>query len=388
MIEKSIAENQTLNSHMLFFDPINKVAEVEFDPGFKNGKLRYVDVKPGVRVLENGDVEFNFFAPNAKSVQVAGIGGYMGKEHHDMIKDNTGLFKGLWSVTVTGIPAGFHYHEYYVDGNRCINPDAPVGYGCFYPINYFEMPDNDSDFYLMHNVPHGDVHMELYKSSVTGRTKACLVYTPPSYDDNTEKSYPVLYINHGVGENETGWVWQGKLNLIVDNLLAKKKCKEMIVVMNSGYAFEESKQSVFFPGNFDCELTHDCIPFIENKYRIAKGRDNRAVAGLSLGSTQAFCTAMLHQDLFASLGVFSGGFPITRPEYDYSDFFKDSNKINNTFKTLFVSCGEQEIFYDSTMETLDRLKTAGANITVYHRPGYHCWDVWRYSLRVLLQILF
>src|SRR5690606_33902432 len=107
----------------------------------------------------------------------------------------------------------------------------PIWYGCFYVINFFEKPDEDSDFFLLHDVPHGDIRMELYKSSVTGRIKAAWVYTPPGYDQNVDKRYPVLYIQHGVGENETGWIWHGKLNYITDNLLAEGKMEEMIIVM-------------------------------------------------------------------------------------------------------------------------------------------------------------
>lgn len=383
-MEKSIAENQILNSHMLFFDPINKVADIRLDSRGGYTGVYYRSVKPGVKILENGDAEFTFYAPDAKQVQVAGIGGYMGSEKHDMQPCGD----GYWSVTVSGIPAGFHYHEYFVDGNRCINPDAPVGYGCFYAINYFEMPDNDSDFYMMKNVPHGDVRMELYRSSVTGRMKACWVYTPPGYEEHPEQKYPVLYIQHGVGEDETGWIWQGKANLIADNLLAQNACRSMLIVMNAGYAFVEGKESVFFPGDFDSELINDCIPFVEKKYRVLPGRENRAVAGLSLGSTQAFSIAMHHTDLFASLGVFSGGLPITRPEYDYTAFFNDAEEINRTFRVFFVSCGEQEPMCEPTMEKMDELKKAGAHVTPYHHPGYHCWDTWRYSLRNFLPLLF
>lgn len=368
---------------MLFFDPINKIAAVK-NSGEGYTGLYYKDVKPGVQVLENGDAKFTFYAPNAKSVQVAGIGGYMGRNRYDMKPSGD----GLWSVTVSGIPAGFHYHEYYVNGNRCINPDAPLGYGCFYPINYFEMPDNDSEFYLMQHVPHGDVRMELYSSSVTGRTKAFWIYTPPGYESNQQKKYPVLYIQHGVGEDETGWIWQGKLNLIADNLLAQKRCREMLIVMNTGYAFVEGTDNTFFPGDFDSELVKDCIPFVEKKYRVLPGRTNRAIAGLSLGSTQAFYSAMRHTDLFASVGVFSGGLPITRPEYDYTDFFSNPEKINHTFRTFFVSCGEQEPFFQSTMNKMSEMQKSGAHVTFYHHPGYHCWDTWRYSLFNFLPLLF
>lgn len=381
-MQRKIVQNQSIDSHMLFFDPPYKVAKFATEDG--RLKIWYENEKKGVQVHENGDVEFNFYAPDAKSVQVAGLGGGMSNEKRDM----TPCGDGYWTVTISGILPGFHYHEYFVDGLKCTNPSAPFGYGCFVPINFFELPDDNSEFFLLKDVPHGDVRMELYNSSVTGRTKCCWVYTPPEYDANPDKEYPILYIQHGVGEDESGWIWQGKLNNIIDNLLAENKCEEMIIVMNTGYAFVEGEEATFFPGDFDRELAYDCIPFIEEKYRIKAGRENRAIAGLSLGSSQAFLSALKHPDLFSALGVFSGGFPIKRPEYDYTEFFASPEKVNSTYKVLFVSGGEQEGFLAHGMKQIEGLIQNGCNITTFHCPGFHCWDVWRNSLYEFAQLLF
>ena len=183
-------QNQIIPSHMLFFDPFNMEAQISKEISSKKGyqTIHYVDRKPGIDVHGNGRVTFHFYAPDASQVEVSGIGGGMGKERHSMEKEED----GFWTVTLTDVPAGFHYHEYYVDGSRCINPDAPLGYGCFYPINFFEMPDENSDFYSLKDVPHGDVRMELYPSPVNGRIKACWVYTPYGYEENTSQQYPFL----------------------------------------------------------------------------------------------------------------------------------------------------------------------------------------------------
>jgi enterochelin esterase-like enzyme len=383
-MDKSIRENQALNSSILYFDPLNKVVKIDTSLGQGYKSLTYVDERPGVRIRENGDVEINLYAPDAHSIQITNFNGALGKETFEMKPTDN----GFWQAILTGVPAGFHYHRYIIDGVQCTNPMVPLGYGCFLPINFFEMPDEDSAFYLLQDVPHGDVRMEFYPSRVTGMNKGCWVYTPPNYDKNIGKKYPVLYIQHGVGENEIGWIWQGKLNYILDNLLAAGACKEMLVVMNTGYAFVEGEECDFFPGDFDRELAADCIPFIDRKYRVKPGRENRAMAGLSLGSTQAFAIAMKHQDLFASLGVFSGGFPMVRPEYDYTDFYADPARVNATFKTLFVGGGEQEGFETRTMQVLNPLIAAGCKITTFHCPGYHVWDVWRYCLRAFLPLLF
>jgi enterochelin esterase-like enzyme len=396
-MKKEIRENQVLRAQMLFFDPPDKRVVFKTPPTpevaptdeknmpspFKAPPVDIVDIEPAAKVLENGDVQFRFFAPEAKTVEVAGGGGGFPRDRRALVKDA----EGWWSGTVSGIQPGFHYHDYYVDGNRLVNPDGLCGYGCFYAINFFDLPSDEDEFWMLKDVPHGDVRMEYYKSSVNGRSKCVWIYTPPGYDAETDR-YPVLYIQHGVGENETGWIWQGKLNLIADNLIAEGKCGKLLIVMNTGYAFTENEDPVFFPGDFDTELVKDCIPFIDAKYRTLTDKRSRAVAGLSLGSMQAFDTAMKHRALFGSLGVFSGGFPVTRPEYDYTDYFKDANQVNTDFDFIFVSGGEQEGFIDTTLPILDKIRSYGVKITDYHRPGYHVWDIWRYSAYEFLQKLF
>jgi enterochelin esterase-like enzyme len=395
-MKKEICENQALRAQMLFFNPPEKWGTFKrsLPPPQMNGRgrspfadgvppMETVDIEPAVKVLENGDVKFRFYAPEAKTVEVAGIGGGFTRDRRAMAMGSD----GWWSVTVSGILPGFHYHEYFVDGNHLVNPDALCGYGCFYGINYFDLPTDKDEFWMLQDVPHGDVRMEYYKSSVNGRTKCAWVYAPPGYDAETSR-YPVLYIQHGVSENETGWVWQGKLNFIADNLIAQGKCEKLIIVMNAGYAFKPGEDPVFYPGDFDSELVGDCIPAIDGKYRTIADKHHRAIAGLSLGSAQAFYSAMKHRDLFGSLGAFSFGFPIKRPEYDYTDYFSNAEKVNADFDLIFVSGGEDEGFLESTLPILEDLRAKGVQITDYHRPGFHVWDVWRYSAYEFLQKLF
>lgn len=384
-MKKEILENQALYQQMLFFDPLKKKAVFET----KDGKLNiyYAEEKLGVKLIDKGVVEFNYYAPNAKSVKVKGIGGSMPQEY-----DMTPVGNGYWQAVAHDINPGFHYHTYFVDGVQTTNPLAPYGYGCFYAINYFDMPEDDSDFFLLQNVPHGDIRMELYKSTVNGRTKAAWVYTPPGYDENLDKKYPVLYIQHGVGENEIGWIWQGKLNYIADNLIAAGKMEEMIIVMNSGYAFVPGEKNMFFPGDFDSELVGDCIPFIDGKFRTKSEREYRAIAGLSLGSSQAYYSGIMHmEDTFSAIGIFSGG---ARPigmlnAFDVSSAFEDGEKFNKLIKVFFVSAGEQERMIDANRTFLNEIKeTKGINSVHYSRPGYHEWDVWRYSAYEFLQLIF
>lgn len=346
-------------------------------------RISLEDEPPAVEPLENGDVRFRFFAPHATTVTVRGLGGGFPREPRSL--SHTG--EGWWEGVVSGIQPGFHYHEYFVDGNRMVNPDANCGYGCFYGINFFDLPSLEDGFWMLRNVPHGEVRMEIYRSSVTGRWKTAWVYCPPGFDARRER-LPVLYLQHGVGENETGWIWQGRLNLILDNLLAEGGCERMLVVMNAGYAFREGEDPVFFPGDFDAELMRDCVPHIERVYGARTDKWHRAVAGLSLGSAQAFLTAMKHPDRFGSVGVFSGGFPVKRSGYDFTDYFEDPERVNEDFDLIFVSGGEEEGFETRTNSVIQPLIEQGVRITAHRRPGYHVWDVWRHSLHTFLPLLF
>ena len=235
----------------------------------------YIPLRQGCELLEDGRVRFNYRPPEGtKSVVVKGIGGSM-PGTYELTPDTD----GYWSVTVDDIRDGFHYHKYFVDGVEAPNALAPYGYGCFQPINFFEMPGGaDPEFYLLKDVPHGTVRMDLYKSALTGRWRNCFIYTPPGYETQTDRRYPVLYLQHGGGENEVGWVWQGKINYIADNLLAEGKMEPMIIVMNNGYAFREDGTSNESMGSIDEVIVGDCIPFIDAKYRTVANRHGRAMA--------------------------------------------------------------------------------------------------------------
>lgn len=367
--------NQALTLHPIFFDPLNKKVQL-IDR--EEVKLAYVDDPAAVELLGSGEVLFRYFAPEAKKVEVAGISGSMSRER--ILLESEG--NGYYSKVVSGIQPGFHYHNWFVDDVKVCNSHGAFCYGCFEAINFFELPEDGKDFYYMKDVPHGDVQIRKYTSQVTSQLKSCYVYTPPSYEISPNQFYPVLYIQHGVGENETGWIWNGKLNFILDNLIAEKKCTPMIVVMCSGYAFEENTDPVFYPGDFDRELIHDCIPYIEENYRVKKGRENRAMAGLSLGSAQACLTVSKHKDLFAYLGVFSG------LAKDFLEAILEEKSL--PMGLVFLSAGIGETGLIEGKEKLYEEKFSEAQIPFIHKSysGYHEWHVWRDSLHDFVQNIF
>lgn len=366
-------KNQMVSGHPLFFDPLNKKA-VFPDSGV--GGIYYEAERPAVVVFENGDVEFTYYAPNARTVEVAGISGSFPREKISLEKQACGCF----STRVSGLKKGFHYTEWFVDGEKAVNPSGMFCYGCFQSMNFFEIPQDDEDFYLLKDVPHGTVRLEQYRSGVNGRMKTAYIYTPPGYEADTEKKYPVLYLQHGVGENEIGWIWSGKANFIMDNLIAAGKCEDIILVMNSGYAFVPGEDPVFYPGDFDSELVYDCIPFIEAHFRVESDRSRRAIAGLSLGSAQAALTAVRHPDLFCAFGVFSG---VSTNELDTVI----ENKI--PYEKIFLSCGKGESGLAERLAAYgEKLNAAGVPTDVRSYEGYHEWSPWRNSLRDFVQGIF
>ena len=266
----------------------------------------------------------------------------------------------------------------------------PYGYGGFTPANFFEVPGGiDPELYLLKDVPHGSVRMCLYPCTMTGKTRAVWVYTPPKYDEEPEKRYPVLYLQHGGGENEIGWVWQGKINYIADNLLSEGKIEEMIIVMNDGYAFHPDGSGNHAMGDLDEVLVQDCIPFIDQKFRTVPDRHHRAMAGLSMGAMQSNMGVFRNLDYFANAGMFSGGFRLTGDNYDLRDVFEDPEKFNELFDVCFVASGEQEQpMCDELREMIRKQNEIGVNTHFYSCPGYHEWDTWRNAARHFMELLF
>ena len=380
-------ENQALTMHALNFDSVNRRFDIYADPGEKV-RGHYVMVKPGVKVLENGDVEFNFYAPEARTVEVAGCGGRMSDKKIPLQRVAEGE-PGWWQVVVSDIPEGFHYHVYYVNGLQTLNALAPIGYGSFNPLNFFEKPKEGEDFYLYRrDIPHGTIRTNWFYSEASKSWRICYVYTPPEYENHPERRYPVLYLQHGGGEDETGWVWQGKINNIMDNLLYEGKCREMLIVMNNGYCFNENTIHPSL-GALDDLLIRDSIPFIDRTYRTVPDADHRSLAGLSMGSIQAQLAVFDHPDVFSSVGIFSGLLLYHCSFRDYTDLINDIDAFKRQIRYLFLSVGEHEAPIFQRTDAVADLAARGANAEYYICPdSYHEWHCWRHSVRLFVQKLF
>lgn len=384
MIPKEILENQAITAHALFFDdPHRDLMRTIDEKGRPNGT--YYELPKGVEVLENGDVKFAYHAPDAKCVQVSGTGGSFPAEKIDMEKGED----GWWRVTVSGLESAFHFCLFYVDGTEALNPYMPYGYGYSKVINYFELPDKYSDFYLLHDVPHGSVRINYFYSETVGDYRACWVYTPPKYDIDREKRYPVFYLQHGGGEAETCWIWQGKINNIMDNMIADGQCEEMIVVMNFGYVYPKGHDFSSSPMVSPVEelIAKDCIPFIDRKYRTIPDRHNRAISGFSMGGAQTLNTVLKYPELFANAGVLSA--PAIRADHgDKLGLLDDPGWFNDNFDLFFVSAGSYEPAGETLKKATRQMRDKGFRVVFYEYPGFHEWAPWRYAVAEFASRLF
>ena len=378
MIRKEILENQALKAHALFWDDPHR------DLTRSNGT--YYDLPKGVEVLENGDVKFAYNAPDAKKVQVAGTGGSFPDTPIDMEKGED----GWWRVTVSGLESAFHFVNFYVDGTRALNPYMPYGYGYSRVMNFFELPDKYSDFYLFHDdIPHGSVRMNYFYSETVGDWRTCWVYTPPKYEQNRDKRYPVFYLQHGGGEAESCWIWQGKINNIMDNLLADGQCEEMIVVLNCGYVYRKDGEIGSNPVASPVEdlIANDCVPFIDKKYRTIADRHHRAVSGFSMGGGQTMNTVIKYPEVFANAGVLSAP-GIRSDREDKLGLLSDPKKFNENFDLFFVNAGAYEPAGPRLKQQTREMREQGYKIVYFESPGYHEWAPWRYGVAEFVKRLF
>ena len=344
-------------------------------------------------IFSDNRVLFRVTAPNAAKVQVN-----LGKLY-DLQKDE----KGIWSVTTEPQDPGFHYYSLVVDGFAFADPASESFYGTGKMSSAIDIPEIDADFYTIKDVPHGDIRAKNYFSNTMNTWRNVNIYTPPGYDQDTKKAYPVLYIQHGGGEDERGWAVQGKTNIILDNLIAAGKAVSMIVVIANG--------NVTTPGStagggyndaamnaFKEEIVGSVIPFVEKNYRVKPGVANRAISGLSMGGGQAFYTGLRNTNVFSHVGVFSTGLfgGINRqqgaaafdPEAAIPGILSNPQSFNNKLKVFYLSVGEQDPRIEPTKKLVETFKSKGLNVQFASFPGGHEWQVWRKSLHDFAQKIF
>ncbi|MDV3308758.1 MAG: esterase [Cyclobacteriaceae bacterium] len=341
------------------------------------------DFKPSVlnqpgqeypQVNSQGYARFRIHAPAADSVKVSlGLGGRGGTRL-------TKVEDGYWMGTTEGpLDEGFHYYHVFIDGGKFNDPGTLNFYGSVRWESGIEIPAHDEDFYALKDVPHGQVVQVLFPSKSTGTSRRAFVYTPPDYHKDQSKRYPVLYLQHGWGEDETAWTNQGRANLIMDNLIAEGKIKPFIIVMTYGMTneikFGQLRQFDITP--FQTVLVDELIPYIDANFRTLTDQSNRAMAGLSMGGMETRLITLNKPDVFSHYALLSGG--IYSPED-----IKDKSKV----KLIFLSCGSKER-PERIKTATEELKKGGFNVVSYISEGTaHEFQTWRRSLYQLAPLLF
>ena len=346
------------------------------------------------KVNSEGRVRVQILAPEAKKVQLD-----IGAVKYDLTKDEN----GVWIGESAPQDEGFHYYQLNIDGASVPDPGSLYFFGAGRWGSGIEVPAKDQEFYALKNVPHGSVREHIYFSKTNNNMRRCFVYTPPGYNENTDTKYPVLYLQHGGGENETGWSNQGHANLILDNLLAEGKANPFIIVMDNGtwrmpaqarprpQAGERPADSWPPEGwadGFKNTLINDIIPMIDTNYRTLSNASNRAMAGLSMGGMQTRIITLDRSDLFSYVGMFSGGSISLEDVEKHPDF-------KNNIDMLFISYGSREIEnprpgpWGDPKENTNALKEAGMNTHFHVSPQTaHEWQSWRRAFKEFAMLIF
>ncbi len=331
-------------------------------------------------------VTFRVSAPQATLVTLSGDWMPVGKP-----ENMTKAADGVWSITTEPLAANGHLYWFNLDGLAIADPVNPrIKLRQRTSASLFEVPADTPLPWDLRDVPHGVVLTEWQKSMVLKRTERIVIYLPPGYEKGNAR-YPVLYLVHGSGDVPESWTNAGNANLILDNLIADKKARPMIVVMPAGHAIPFGAPGIGGNSNsqmFDRYLMTEVIPFVESKYRVATDAKNRAMAGLSMGGGHTIHTGFSHPEMFSALGIFSPGLPPSFTEINAA--LSDPKGTNAKLGLIWISCGEKDttVQFPRIQEFAEMLKQRGIHETFQAYEGAHVWPVWRSSLADFAPLIF
>ena len=331
-------------------------------------------------------VTFRLAAPKATEVRLTG----------DLVKAPVALAKdekGVWSATVGPLQPDLYGYRFSVDGVTVVDPSNQAR-----PATLFTVPGDGPAIYDLRPVLHGTLQEGWYQSSALDTQRRVFVYTPPNYERETTR-YPVLYLLHGAGNDESSWSEGGRVNLILDNLIADGKLKPLIVVMPYGYAYPPTHPLAAGANamkrqraGFERDLIQDVFPLVEAHFRVYADRDHRAIAGLSLGGAQALGTGLSHPELFSRVAGFSPALGAVTQEQagglDFKKLVADSKKVNDQYKVLWVGCGTDDSLFQSVKQFDAMLTAAGVHHAWRESDGAHTWLNWRRYLAEVAPMLF
>ena len=367
------------------------------------------------RVSLDRRATFSLRAPDAKSVQLQPGGNDNGLGPGPIAMSRAD--DGTWTVTLPPAVPGFHYYWFIVDGVTMYDPGSETFFGYGKQSSGIEIPAEDGDFYAAKDVPHGEVRVHWYFSKTTQAWRRVYVYTPPGYDDKRRERFPVLYLQHGAGEDETGWTKQGYANFILDNLIAAGQAKPMILVMEQGYATPPGALPATpggpplppspptpnppgpagvgganrLPNLFPQVVIDDLIPMIDATYRTLTDKNHRAMAGLSMGGGQTLQITLAHLDLFSWIGSFSAPLRVGQDlKTAYGGVFADPAAFSRQVRLLWFGAGTAETrMLKPALALHEELEKAGIKNVFYQSPGTaHEWLTWRRDLHEFAPLLF
>ena len=332
------------------------------------------------KVNAEGRVKFRIDAPDAKSVGVS-------------FKDSGEFTKGedgAWYGVTRPLDEGFHYYTIKIDGAEVPDPNSLMYFGAMRWGSAVELPASDQDFYTIQHVPHGQLREIYFHSPSTDSERRAFVYTPPGYDQHADQRYPVLYLQHGWGENEYGWGQQGRAGTIMDNLIAAGKTRPFLIVMTYGMTNDTRYGHLdeFRIEPFETVLVQELVPYIDAHFRTLADQPHRAMAGLSMGGMETKTITLRNLDTFSHIGLFSGG-SINPADLTDLEAFKTKNRL------VFVGYGSREVEGGRTWRggdpkaDVEALQAAGINVHYYVSPNTaHEWQSWRRDLHEFAPLLF
>jgi len=335
-----------------------------------------------VEIHEDRTVTFKIHALYANSVYVEGRGGAM-NGIHDMDLSR----EGVWEVTTPPLESGFHYYQLVIDSVRVNFPAQPTYFGWGQETSGLEIPDDEVDFYLPKRVPHGEVSAKWYHSKTTNTLRNVIVYTPPGYHSDINLRFPVLYLQHGAGESELAWIYQGKVNFILDNMISNGLAVPMIVVMDNGYAAKPGADNPTRPSpednDFEGLLLNDLIPIIDRNFRTLNRRRFRAIAGSAMGGRQALQIGFIYPDVFGSVGILSA-----HPRRFNMQALYDQEDFNDQYELIWLGYGKEDQRHKNGLDFHGELKINRIDHIWYECEGGNVWQVWRKHFYNLTTHLF
>jgi enterochelin esterase family protein len=326
-------------------------------------------------------VTFRIIAPAATEVSLFSDG------THAMTKEAG----GIWSVTLGPLVPEIYEYYFRVDGAKVLDVENKLLKMGSFSASLVDVPGEPPRFDQIQTVPHGTLQIRFYTSTPYRKQRTQYVCLPPQYDSEPLRRFPVLYLRHGNGDDETAWTLEGRACVILENLVAEGKAVPMIIVMPYGESNASGGGTPAGIASLGKELLDDIIPLVEKNYRTLPGRDNRAIAGLSMGGGQAFTIGLDHLDQFAWVGEFSSGLLSDadfRIEKYMPGLVENAPAVNQKLKLLFLSCGSEDARYQGQLDFRDSLARYNIRHEWYTTPGTHEWKVWRHSLQAFLLRLF